>query len=410
MSIAPAPPASAPAIRWHDPHRWVWLAGLLVPSLVGAGPLLVSLSGSPAALWLPLLLIYGLLPLLDLWLGADARQPPESAMQSLQADRYYRWITWAIVPLLWGWFIFGAWYASRTELPLHALLALVLCMGVVGGFCINVGHELGHRRSTWERLLAQAVLAPTCYGHFSIEHNRGHHRDVATLTDPASARLGESFWRFVRREWPGAWRRAWRLEHARLAALGHGTWSTRNLILRTGALTLGLWSGLALWLGPAVLGVILPAAVWANLQLSSANYIEHYGLRRAPDPSRNGAPERVQPCHSWNSNARLSNAILFHLQRHADHHAHPGRRYQCLRHWPEAPQLPTGYFGMFLLAYVPPLWFRVMDPRVVVASGGDPARIQFEPRREAELRARWQAHWASTSLRHRSLAQPPPGP
>lgn len=370
-------------LTWRDSKRPAWLLSLLVPCLVGAGPLLAEWFADPRWLLAPLGLVYIVLPVLDFALGEDRSNPPEAAVPALESDRYYRWITWALVPLLWAWFVFGAWYASTHELPWHGWLALALSTGVVGGFCINAGHELGHKKTRIEQMLAQFVLAPTAYGHFVIEHNRGHHRDVATFEDPASARMGESIWRFVVREWPGAWRRAWALESQRLAREGRRALSLRNEIVQTGLITLALWSALALWLGPQVLGFVLAAATWANFQLSSANYIEHYGLKRVVDAQ--GRLERCAPRHSWNSNSLVSNWILFHLQRHADHHAHAARRYQALRHFDEAPQLPTGYFGMFLLAYVPPLWFRVMDPRLLAAVQGDAERINFDPRRRGAL-------------------------
>jgi alkane 1-monooxygenase len=373
----------AATLPFRDRKRHAWLLSLLVPSLVGAGPLLAWAGEDARLLWLPLLLVYFLLPLLDWLVGEDRSNPPESAVPALEADRYYRYVTWAIVPLLWAWFVFGAWFASATALPLHGWLAVALSTGVVGGFCINAGHELGHKKARIERVLAQLVLAPTAYGHFVIEHNRGHHRDVATPEDPASARMGESIWRFALREWPGAWRRAWALERERLSREGRGAFSLHNEIVQTGLVTLALWMALLLWLGPGVLPFLLLAAGWANFQLTSANYIEHYGLLRRRDAE--GRLERCAPRHSWNSNSLVSNWVLFHLQRHADHHANAARRYQALRHFDEAPQLPAGYFAMFLLAYVPALWFRAMDPRLVAAVDGDASRVNFDPRRCAEL-------------------------
>lgn len=380
--------AATPAIStpYRDRKRHAWLLSLLVPSLVGAGPLLASAFADPRLLWAPLLLVYVLLPVLDGLLGADRSNPPESALAALEADRYYRWVTWAVVPMLWGWFLFGAWYVAQPGLPLHGYLAVALSTGVVGGFCINAGHELGHKKESIERWLAKLVLAPTAYGHFFVEHNRGHHRDVATPDDPASARMGESIWRFVIREWPGAWRRAWQLERERMQREGRATLSLHNDIVQTSVITLSLWLALAGWLGIEVLPFLLLAAGWANFQLSSANYIEHYGLLRRREPD--GRFERCQPRHSWNSNSLVSNWVLFHLQRHSDHHANAARRYQALRHFDEAPQLPTGYFGMFLLAYVPALWFRVMDPRLVAAVEGDPQRVNFDPGTRAALIAR----------------------
>jgi alkane 1-monooxygenase len=365
------------ALPYRDRKRPVWLLSMAVPLLAAAGPLLYLASPAAWTLWLPVLLVYVGLPIADLVVGEDRSNPPESAMAELDADPYYRVIAWLMVPLLWIAFIFAAWFVARHALPWHGALAVTIATGVVGGFCINIGHELGHKRGAFERWLAKLVLAPTGYGHFHVEHNRGHHRDVATPEDPASSRLGESIYAFLVREMPGALRRAWRLECERMHALGRSRFSLHNDIVQTTLITLGLWTALTAWLGVGVLPFLIAASFWANFQLTSANYIEHYGIARRRLP--NGRYEPCKPEHSWNSNHLVSNWALFHLQRHSDHHAHATRRYQCLRHFDEAPQLPTGYFGMFLLAYVPPLWFRVMDPRLVAMVGRDPARINVQP-------------------------------
>jgi alkane 1-monooxygenase len=306
---------------------------------------------------------------------------------ALEADHYYRWITYLLAPILWASFVFCAWFVARHDLPLHGLLAMVLIAGGSGGFCINLGHEMGHKNTKLERWLAKIVLAPTFYGHFFIEHNRGHHRDVATPADPASSRMGESIYRFVLREMPGAWKRACALESNRLTGEGKPVWSMHNEILQPALMTLALWTALLFWLGVGVLPYLLVNAFWSNFQLTSANYIEHYGLlrlQRAP-----GKFEPCQPHHSWNSNHAFSNWALFHLQRHSDHHAHPLRRYQSLRHVPGVPQLPNGYFGMFLVAYVPPLWRRVMDERLLAVVGRDIRHINLDPARRAQLIRRY---------------------
>jgi alkane 1-monooxygenase len=247
----------------------------------------------------------------------------------------------------------------------------------------TVWHREGSIITAWPTKL---VLAPTGYGHFHVEHNRGHHRDVATPDDPASSRMGESIYAFVVREIPGAWRRAWRLERERMQGLGRSRFSLHNDIVQTSLITLALWTTLIAWLGIGVLPFLIAASFWANFQLTSANYIEHYGIARKRLP--NGRYEPCKPEHSWNSNHLVSNWALFHLQRHSDHHANATRRYQCLRHFDEAPQLPTGYFGMFLLSYVPPLWFRVMDPRLLAMVGRDPERINAQPSQRQHLFAR----------------------
>jgi alkane 1-monooxygenase len=208
--------------------------------------------------------------------------------------------------------------------------------------------------------------------------------------------MGESIYRFVLREMPGAFRRAWQLETARLRQRGLAVWSWHNQILQPALITLLLWGGLLLWLGIGLLPFLLVAAFWANFQLTSANYIEHYGLLR-----REISPGRYEPCqphHSWNSNHMFSNWALFHLQRHSDHHAHPLRRYQSLRHFDKLPRLPSGYFGMFSVAYIPPLWRWVMDPRLLQAVGRDVARINFDPDQRPALIRRYQLQDPSAPL------------
>ena len=164
---------------------------------------------------------------------------------------------------------------------------------------------------------------------------------------------------------------------------GRPVWSLSNEIVQAGLLTLVLYAGLIALFGPAMVPVLLLVAFWGAFQLTSANYIEHYGLLRHKLPD--GRYERCEPHHSWNSNHIISNLIVFHLQRHSDHHANPTRSYQSLRNFPELPTLPSGYFGMFLAAYVPPIWFAIMDKRVIAATGGDVKRINFLPAQRARL-------------------------
>lgn len=371
---------------YRDPKRYSWLLSLLVPASLAIGPLVYLRTHEAWRLWIPFAITYFLIPLLDIIVGEDRTNPPEDAVAALDNDRYYRWITYLLVATMWPCIIFCAWFVATQNVPWHGILAVIFTTGMMGGFCINVGHELGHKRTVLEQTLAKMVLAPTCYGHFYVEHNRGHHRDVATPADPASSRMGESIYAFALRELPGAWRRAWQLEKQRL---GGNPWNVRNEVLQPLGLTVVLWSALAVWLGVDVLAFMLAMSLWANFQLTSANYIEHYGLLRQIGP--NGKPEPCKPHHSWNSNHKVTNWMLFHLQRHSDHHAHASRRYQSLRHFPDVPSLPNGYFGMFLLSYFPPLFFRIMDRRLLAAVEGDTSRINFDPRKREQLLKRCSA-------------------
>ena len=378
------PPLAAP---YRDRKRYAWLMSLLVPASVTIGPALLMWTGDARWLWAPNVFLYGVVPLIDLMLGVDHSNPPESAVPALDADRYYRFITYALAPILWMTFVFCVWFVAKHELPLHGMIAMVLIAGGIGGFCINLGHELGHKKSSIERWLAKIVLAPSGYGHFFIEHNRGHHRDVATPADPASSRMGETIYHFVLREMPGALKRAWTLESTRLRQAGLPVWSLHNEILQPALITVLAWTALLLWLGLGVLPFMLATAFWSNFQLTSANYIEHYGLLR--QRQADGRYEPCKPHHSWNSNHIFSNWATFHLQRHSDHHAHPLRRYQSLRHFENLPQLPNGYFGMFTMAYIPPLWFRLMDKRLLDVVQRDPTRINFDPRQRERLIRRY---------------------
>ncbi len=378
-------------VEYRDRKRWAWSLSVVYPLLPLLGLWAHHASGWQAALALPLLISYGLMPLLDALIGEDPSNPPEAVVPQLETDRYYRWLTWATVPLHYVALIACAWWAGTQDLSWWALLILAYVAGADAGLGLNTAHELGHKHNAWEQWLARLALAVPAYGHFTVEHGRGHHRWVATPEDHASARMGESIYRFALRELPGGVQRAWTLESERLGALGHSPWSMHNTMLQSYAMTALLQGGLIAAFGAVMIPFLLVHNVVAWWQLTSANYVEHYGLLRRRDTANASGYEAPQPHHSWNTNHLVTNLATFHLQRHSDHHAHPSRRYQSLRHFPALPQLPSGYFGMFSLAYVPPLWFRVMDPRLLALPQvqGDLARVNLDPRQRARLLARY---------------------
>ncbi|MGW0883565.1 alkane 1-monooxygenase [Streptomyces sp. NPDC002671] len=283
----------------------------------------------------------------------------------------------------------GCWLISDGGLSALDKVGLAFTLGGVAGIGINTAHELGHKKESVERWLSRVALAQTVYGHFCIEHNRGHHVRVATPEDPASARLGESFWRFLPRTVAGSLVSAWRLERTRLARSGKSPWTLRNDILNAWVMSVVLFGALTAAFGPGVLPYLAFQAVFGFCLLEVVNYIEHYGLLRQRMAS--GRYERCAPRHSWNSDNVASNVFLYHLQRHSDHHANPTRRYQALRHFDDAPELPTGHAGMMLLAYVPPLWRRVMDHRVLAHYDGDVQRANIQPGKRAAVLARYGA-------------------
>ena len=374
-------------VRYRDGKRYAWVTSLLVPAILGCAPLFYVWTGSVASMFIPFGLIYVAIPLLDSLMGKDLNNPPEEVVPQLEADPYYRWATYALVPVLWTAFLANAWFVGTHDLPWTAVLAVAVNVGVLCGFAINLGHEMGHKKTKLERNLATLALSMSAYGHFAIEHNRGHHRHVATPEDSASSRMGEGLYRFAVRELPGGFFRAWKIEAGRLERQDQRVWSLHNEIIRASLITVAVSVALVAAFGWVM--VPYPAATYfiGAFHLTMANYVEHYGLLRQKRP--NGLYERCQPHHSWNSNHIVSNWALFHLQRHSDHHANPGRRYQSLRHFDDLPTLPSGYFGMFWFAIVPPLWFRVMDPILLAHTGGDPKKINFDPKRREALIERY---------------------
>ncbi len=368
--------------RWRDPKRYLWLLGSIVPGLVGLAWLTVYLCGIDSFWWCGPLLAFGMIPLLDHIVGSDSDSPPDSALAWLEDDPFYRWVTYLYLPGQYLSLTMACWlWAGGGWLTMTFVdrLGLMLTVGTIGGVAINAAHELGHRRSSLEQRLSKIALAQSCYGHFFVEHNRGHHLRVATPEDAASSRLGESLYSFIPRSVAGGLQSAWQIESRRLSRKGKSRWSLRNDVLNAWLLSLGLFAVLVTWFGIVVLPWLIGQAIFGFCLLETVNYLEHYGLRRQKGPD--GRYERVGPAHSWNSNTVVANVFLFHLQRHSDHHAHPGRRFQSLRPADEAPQLPAGYATMMLLALCPPLWRRVMDHRVLDHYGGDITLAGRRPQR-----------------------------
>jgi alkane 1-monooxygenase len=388
------------ARQWRDRKRYLWLLGLIAPTaLFAVLPLIWALNSlnnvgahiaSQALFWIGPLLVYVLLPLLDIKFGPDGQNPPEELTEQLENDRYYRYCTYAYIPLQYasvalGAYLFTAdnlsWLGQDGPLSWASKIGVALSVGVLGGVGINTAHELGHKKDAVERWLSKITLAQTCYGHFFIEHNRGHHVRVATPEDPASARLGESLWAFLPRSIWGGLRSSWHLEAQRMRRLDRSALDIRNDVINAWLMSVLLWATMLAIFGPGLIPFIVIQAVYGFVLLETVNYLEHYGLARQKTAS--GRYERCTPEHSWNSDHLVTNVFLYHLQRHSDHHANPTRRYQVLRSFDGAPNLPSGYASMVCLAYFPPQWRRVMDRRVLEHYNGDITRANVHPAKRA---------------------------
>lgn len=314
--------------------------------------------------WFPILFIFGIIPVLDYIIGKDPTNPDEETeVPTLSQEKTYRVFTLMVVPVWLGLLAFCAWAFAHTEFSLMGQVGWLLSTGVIGGvLAINVGHELIHKDPKLENWAGGFLYATVNYAGFKVEHIRGHHVHVSTPEDASSSRYNQSVYHFLPRAMVRNVINAWKLEKKYLERKGKPFISRHNELIWWYAISaaLAVVFGLALgWIG-VVFYVIQGLLAAATLEV--INYIEHYGLhRRLQD---NGRYERVTPAHSWNSNYFLTNLLLFQLQRHSDHHAYAKRRYQVLRHYEDSPQLPGGYASMFVLALIPPLWKKVMNPRV----------------------------------------------
>jgi alkane 1-monooxygenase len=378
---------TAPRVRaWRDTKRWMWPAALVVPLLPYVGFGVARHTGHEIFWWLTPAIVFGLVPLVDGVVGDDGGNPPESLVKALQEDRYYRWMTFLYLPLQYGGVVLGAWAWTHESIGWFGKVGIVLSVGTVSGIAINTAHELGHKREDLERWLSKIALAPSMYGHFYVEHNRGHHTRVATPEDAASARLGEGFYRFWPRTVAGSLRSAVTLEWGRMRLRRQSPWSLRNDVLNAWLMTVVLFAVLTAAFGWSTLPFLILQGIVGFTLLEVVNYLEHYGLKRQLNAA--GRYEKVNPLHSWNSNRLATNLFLYELQRHSDHHANPTRRYQALRHFDESPQLPAGYARMIVLALVPPIWRRTMDHRVVAHYDGDVTLANVAPGAEGRILAR----------------------
>jgi len=312
-----------------------------------------------------------ILPIVDQWTGIDTRNETEEEAKIKSEEFYYRFVTYIWTFVQMGFVIWGVYAISSGRITtIVEWIGFVLSFALVtGGIGITVAHELGHKKSRLEKFYSKMLLMTVSYMHFYIEHNRGHHVQVATPHDPATARKNENFYSFWFRSVFMGYAHAWELEQESLKRKNLSTFNIKNEmiwfallpILFCGVLTI-IFSQLqqrVIWEIPIF---FFSQSLFAFTLLELVNYVEHYGiLRKELSP---GKYERVNPLHSWNASHLVSNFFLFQLQRHSDHHANAIKRYQVLNHYDDSPQLPFGYPTMILIALVPPLWYLLMNQRL----------------------------------------------
>jgi len=352
-----------------------------------------------------LVLFFGVLPVLDLAMGDDWANPTKAQIKERKLAKRFRLplYAWCAVEALATWTTYRLCFAQHSAMTRGNRVALMATLLLFNGvFGITISHELIHKQSALEQWLGYLLLVNVNYCHWGEEHLSGHHETVATPLDPATARRGETLFAFLPRTYVGGFLSSCALEEKRLRlaqGLSEGAavrwWTADNRIVRGVAASAALSVVLARYAARdwRAVPAFYACAVGSSLLLEVVNYMEHFGLERKLLAS--GEYEPVNPTHSWNAPNRLSNAVLYKLQRHSDHHTFASRPYEILRNFAESPQLPTGYPGCFVMCFVPPVWFNIMDDLL------DAHKLEYNPEREptAEECARADA------LKHRAKAK-----
>ena len=319
---------------------------------------ILSILGPDRYLLIPPAMVFFGVPLFDYLLGLNRHNP--TTKENTAWGRTAFWAPCLYIYMLTHFLILACGFAKSQEISWSQMSALCLAVGLyTGGLGMIVGHELVHRRGALSTFFADLLLSSVCYQHFNVEHLLGHHFTVSTPDDPATALRGENIYRFFLRSSIGGYSNAWRIEKKRLGA---ASWGLGNRLYIGHAFSLAFAIGAFAGFGVKGLVFFLGQSLVAISALEFTNYIEHYGLVRRQ--LTNGRYERVTAKHAWNSSHRFSNALLFNFQRHGDHHASVNSPFTVLKHDEEAPQLPSGYPGMILIALVPALWYRMMHPRL----------------------------------------------
>lgn len=310
-----------------------------------------------------LLLVFIVIPLVEPLLANSDKNLAAEVKETAKSNVLFDWLLYLNLPVLYYIIYVYLQTISTASVSMGTKIGMMLSVGaVMGSIGINVAHELGHKPERFKQFLAKALLLPSLYLHFFIEHNMGHHKRVGTDEDPASARKDEPIYTFWVRSVSMSYVDAWKLEGSRLKAkTSQNNWIYNQMIWFALVQTI-LVLAIYLSYGIQVLLLFIGSAVFSFLLLETINYVEHYGLRRKKLP--NGRYERVMPWHSWNSNHELGRIMLYELTRHSDHHYLSNKKYQVLDHHQEAKQLPYGYPTSMILSLFPPLWFKIMNPRL----------------------------------------------
>jgi len=335
-----------------------YLSGYLI-----SGSVILSLLFPEQLAFFAVIFAFAIIPLAEYLLPQSHDNFEDTEEKSLLSNRVYDFMLYLSVPIQWGTILLFCWLIQNNEYNTVQLIGMTLATGISSGVIgINIAHELGHRAKKSEQIMAWSLLLSTLYMHFSVEHNHGHHRYVATPKDSATAKRGQSLYGFWIQSIVGSYISAWKIQIGLLKKHNQSFFSASNLMLIFQILQIVLVASVFIIFGKLAGWLFLGSALIGIILLETINYIEHYGLSRKE--IKPGIYEKVLPSHSWNSDYALGRIMLFELTRHADHHYKASRKYQILKSYENSPHLPAGYPAMMLLSTIPPLWFKVMNPRI----------------------------------------------
>lgn len=369
-----------------DKKRYLWMISPALPVIGLAALAGYQFAPKPAKKLFAFagpLLLHVVIPTIDVLVGKDRNNPDADQVKLLEKDPYYARLVKSFIPLQYAANIYACYLVGRKNTPLMDKVLLGMTMGAINGIAINTAHELSHKSSRIDHILSHLALVPTGYNHFRVEHPYGHHKRAATPEDPASSQMGESFYQFWPRTVVGSFKSAIQIENNRLKRRGLSFWSKDNELLQGWGMSAAFHGSILGVFGKGTLPYLLTQSFYGISLFEIINYIEHYGLLR--QKTADGKYVRTMPEHSWNNNNIVTNLFLYQLQRHSDHHAYPTRPFQALRHFNEAPELPSGYASMLLPALIPALWFKKMDKLVFEHYQGDLNKANIYPSRRAKL-------------------------
>ena len=302
------------------------------------------------------------IPILEIIVKKSNEEYTEEEKKNRLLDPFFDFLLYLNIPIVFGIFFFSldklAFTSSVSDI-IGIILSASIVMATNG---INVGHELGHRKSIIARTCSKLLYLPCQYMHFYIEHNFGHHINVATPEDPATARYKQTLYSFWITSVVRTYVSAWKIQLKLLKVSKRNFFSIKNDMVFYTLFQITFLAFVYYNFGLYLTLLSILMSVISFLFLETINYVEHYGLLRKKEPS--GRYERVKPHHSWNSNHTIGRIVLYELTRHSDHHFKSSKKYQVLESLDDCPHLPYGYPTSILLSFIPPLWFSIMNPLV----------------------------------------------